>query len=61
MTKADIVRKACVKAYNLDFDQFQKLFPNLSFNDWRLMQDDFSRWFCRLDRENSEIFCEDLK
>jgi len=65
MTEAEIVRKVCVKAYNMDFDEFkQLLFPdddkNYAWEKWQLMQKDFSRFFCRLDSEKAEKFCKEV-
>lgn len=62
MKPEDIVRKACVVAYNLDFDQFLKLFGMAdhagSREKWHQMGRDFSKWYCHLDSVNSRIFME---
>lgn len=64
MNKANIVRAACIKAYNLDYDEFLKLFgitdDDYAYVSFKLIHQDFSRWFCRLDSENAEKFMEDI-
>jgi len=64
--KAKLVRNACVKAYNMDYDEFCAFFgeegqhENYLKEKWQLMQRDFSRWFCGLDEESSEKFIAEL-
>jgi len=62
--KSNLVRKACVKAYNMDFDQLREFYgaPEESYlkEKWHIMQHDFSRWFCDLDSEMAEKFMEGL-
>ena len=58
--KADIIRKACQRAYCMDCKEFQKLYPDRPMKDWDLMSDDFIKWFCKLDSQNAARFTEGL-
>lgn len=63
--KADLVRKACVKAYNMDLDEFATMYGEQEANEyirtkWQKMQRNFSRWFCQLDSKMAKKFVEDL-
>ena len=64
-TNAEIVRAACVKAYNMNLKEFMRLYSDCSSNyvgdKFRLMQRDFPRWFCSLDSRTAEKFMEETK
>ena len=56
------MRKALTKAYCMDYDVFISVMHNQSDNEytkgkWKLMQRDFTRWFCDLDNQNASKFC----
>jgi len=62
MKHSDLVRKACVTAYNMDYDQFLQVFK--MHNDYyakgkyQEMQKDFSSWYCSLDFSRAEQFID---
>ena len=56
MIPQDIVRAACIAAYNLDLDVYENL--KLPEGRWKEMGNDFSKWFMKLDSENSRKFME---
>lgn len=59
MFPEQIVRKACVVAFNLGYKDFCKLFnmdERFGTEKFRMMQHDFSRWFCGLDGGNAHKF-----
>ena len=62
--KSKLVRKACVKAYNMDYHDFWNFYEDESEDyrkeKWQLMQKDFAKWFCQLDSVTAERFVEDL-
>ena len=54
MMPDEIVRCACITAYNMDLDTYEQLeFPS---GNWKMMLKDFGQWFCRLDLNNAEKF-----
>jgi len=54
MKPDEIVRCACITAYNMDLDTYEWFgFPKGRFKE---MQMDFGKWFCRLDSNNAEKF-----
>ena len=56
------MRKALTKAYCMDYDVFVDVMHDSVENDysrgkWQLMQGDFQKWFCYLDKQNASKFC----
>ena len=62
LTAAKIVHKACIVAYNMDYDIFLSVFntypDDYAKEKWRMLQDDFSRWYCSLSIGNAIKFIE---
>jgi len=60
---AEIVRKACQKAYNMSYKTFLEFIdqePDYYTKDkFELMQKDFARYFCELDSIMAAKFMED--
>lgn len=54
MKPEEIVRAACIAAYNMDFDTYMEL--KFNPDHWRGMQKDFVKWYCNLDTQNSKTF-----
>ena len=56
------MRKSLRKGYCMDYDVFvdvmhDKLKNDYTFEKWKMMQDDFQKWFCYLDNQNASKFC----
>lgn len=62
MEPGKIVRKACVVAYNLGYDDFMKLFDMdknyYALEKFNFMKDNFASWYCDLDSQNSRRFMD---
>lgn len=57
------MRKALTKAYCMDYDTFVEVMhegksTSYSRGKWKIMQGDFSKWFCYLDLAYANLFCD---
>ena len=56
------MRKALTKAYCMDYDVFVEIMHDgeenaYTMSKWKMMQDDFQKWFCYIDNHNASKFC----
>ena len=64
MNKADIdklLRKVNDIVYNMDLDEYLKLFPLSTEEEWHRMCDNFFSWYCRLDSVQVDTFITELE